>query len=270
MITGQILKEFAENNNLTIPPYRDYDECAALINKRNGACPCHPETRTCPCSESLEEIRNAPTDDVACCTCRFYCDQRYIAHWGETWKRQGIIKKQNKEETKTYQVRREIKNPETKQIIETLDRAARKLDKDDCGEATDILANEAERTECGICKQFLGTEASRMQFLDAEFNTDMEAYKKDKRRALERLEEIREIYVKVDESLDIDNIKGNDRTITSTTHRDDFHRCLSDVMTHPTMRTELPQSKERFKAANMYCAGKTKTMTEAIELLRGP
>lgn len=275
MVSGADLIRFGEQNGFAIPPYRDYDEWAALVNSRSGMCPCNSE-RMCPCIESIEEIANAPTDDVACCTCRFYCNERYINHWKSNWVKQGIIKESDetinerpKSTAKQQTPKREIKNEEIKGIMKTLEKARAKIKNDDPSAASDILMSEIENGHCEACGKTLDAEAHRALFLTKIHEIDEQAYEIDAARAMERLDEIILLYEKVDESLDIDEIPPRDENNPKTTHRDDYHRCLSDVMKHPMMKAEVTASKDRFKVANIFCTGKADTLTKAIELFKG-
>jgi len=259
MVSGQDLKNFAEQNGLLIPPYRDFDEWARLVNEKGGQCPCKPDAM-CPCPEAPLEIAEAQTDDLACCTCRFYCSERYINHWSDSWRKQGLIAKKVIPKEK-----RELKNEEIIQIIGTLNKAKTKLVKEDPDSATDLLQNEAEGNHCEACRSFMEAEAARAMFLSLENKIDLNAYKVDAQRAIERIDELILLYEQVDESLDTDKVETPKKGDLSDTHRDGYHECLSKALNHPTLKARVSASQDRFKVANIFCRGKAETLTKAIE-----
>jgi hypothetical protein len=258
-VTGRELKNFAEENGLLIPPYRDFDEWAKLVSAKGGQCPCNQE-KMCPCQDAITEINEAPTDDLACCTCRFYCSERYINHWSDSWRAQGLIAKKELPKEK-----RELKNEEIIQIINSLTRTKSKLEKEDPDSATDILQNEAEGNHCEACRSFMEAEAARAMFLSLENKIDVNAYKIDAKRAIDRIDELILLYEQVDESLDTDKVETPKKGDLSDTHRDGYHECLSKALNHPTLKARVPASQDRFKVANIFCRGKAATLTQAIE-----
>ena len=264
MVTGQELKAFAEEHDFLLPPYRDFDEWAKDLNANGGRCPCHPNDRMCPCQESINEIANAPTDDLACCTCRFYCSERYITHWEESWRAQGLIAKKELPKEK-----RTPTNPDIIMILDVLEKAKKKLLKDDPTSSMEILQDKVEYEEqnghCDACKLYMETEAARHMLLIKEFAINMPGYEKDKKRAIEQLDELIDLYEKVDESLDTDVVETPRKGDLSETHRDGYHECLSKALNHPTLKARVSASTNRFKVANLFCRGKTATLTEAIE-----
>lgn len=262
MVTGKELKNFAEEHGLLLPPYRDFDEWAKDVNENGGRCPCKP-TAMCPCPEAIDEITNAPTDDLACCTCRFYCSERYINHWESSWRAQGLIPKKELPREK-----RIVKNEEIIQIIDTLSKVKTKLEKDDPSSAMELLQNEAEGGHCDACKSFMEAEAARAMFLIKENAIDIHAFKTDAKRAIERLEELILLYEQVDESLDTDVVDTVRKGELSDTHRDGYHECLSKTLNHPTLKAQVQASKDRFKVANIFCRGKAETLTQAIEFFK--
>lgn len=260
MVTGTDLKNFAEEHGLLIPPYRDFDEWAKLINEKGGQCPCNP-AKMCPCPDAITEIANAPTNDIACCTCRFYCDERYIAHWEASWRAQGLIAKKELPREK-----RIVKNEEVQSIIETWTKVKTKLEKDDPSTAMEILQNGMEN-HCEACQMVMDAEASRLLFLIKENMIDVPAYEKDRKRALQRIDELILLYEQVDESLDLDSVEHPIKhKQPEGDYGSDYHRCMGEVLKHPTIIAEVP-SKKRFKVAAVFCAKKAETLPDAIEMV---
>lgn len=279
MVTGIELKNFGDEHGFFIPPYRDYDEWAINhINPLGGRCPCNKD-RTCPCIESIADIANAPTQDTECCTCRFYCSQGYIDHWTNEWKRQGLIKKEKQTNEKpdneepdneqTNVEQREIKNTDIREIVETLNEAARHIMLNDPGKAYEILSLLSETSHCSICVAVMRTEAARAMMLAEENTIEKEEYEIDKQRAMDRLKSWIDVYTKVDISMDVNEIPQKDETDKEQTKkegfRDTYHACMSKVMSHPEIKGTIEQPRERFGIAHMYCTGKAETVDKAIK-----
>lgn len=272
MINGRTLLDHEQINGLTHPPWRDLDDWAEEINRNEGHCLSHPE-RSCPCPESIEEINMAPDGEHAVCSCMMFCDDRHI----EYLKEKGQIQDQNGPRPKKEPVVIDIEsmhNKKLKDIVTMFDDSIELIKKGEPWKAVPLIEAELEKEQkrvesgggCDLCKTYLEESLARASMVDRTCDADTAACKIDTARTLNRFEELKILHYEVDKSLvenppKLDEIAPKDRTFKT-----DFHRCQSNVMKHPAVKSAVPDQHKRMGVASSYCAGKVKDINEAISL----
>lgn len=74
-------RRFAERNNLELATWCPLAMRAQQVVDRNGACPCHPDTRPhCPCKECIEECQRDGE-----CSCRVFVAPDWEERWKKKW-----------------------------------------------------------------------------------------------------------------------------------------------------------------------------------------
>lgn len=256
MITGRDLEIFEEQNRLTHPPYRNFNDWAEDINKNGGHCLCATD-RMCPCPESLDEIRLATDPKRACCTCTLFCDNRYLVAWNHTGAKKPI------EKVSIHPAKRgEIKNPEVKRIIETFEQAKKDISNDNAIGAYETLLNEGQEQHCEACQKFMMAEAHRALFLVHMVEADTGGYKAEKQRAVDKLNELIDLYYQVDvydpNAPTPTPMSEGPGPTKNKKFRSPYHECASGVLNDPGVKEMYPDRKERFAYAVAQCGTKSR------------
>ena len=74
MVTAKQLRDFAKEHGLIIHPARDPESWAEKIGANEGHCVCD-FGRTCPCPESIDEVKSS---ERGACVCTFFVSERYL------------------------------------------------------------------------------------------------------------------------------------------------------------------------------------------------
>jgi len=71
------VEQLLDETGWHVHPKRGMDVFSDLVRNKNGRCPCAPETRTCPCKEIHQDMkeRNA-------CKCTCIVNDEYLEQWG--------------------------------------------------------------------------------------------------------------------------------------------------------------------------------------------
>jgi hypothetical protein len=281
------LKDFATQNKIKIIPYREImlDEWAKMILENNGHCLCADE-RMCPCTESIEEITSKTDGKYAACTCTFYCDNRYIDYWKESWKTQNEQEQEKAEIVTKTEVKSnyEPKIPEIKNAIKVLAKVRDSL-AELSGEDTDEIMNtitenetlvmdDAEQHECKECADAMSGIARKLGFLVGECEIDPFSCATERDLTLQRIDALKAAFITVDKTQSGQQETTTDETPIGTTEepakttdepQDDFHKCTSNLM-----KTELKEVERGVKmcAAAKMCGKDKLPMDEAIKICR--
>lgn len=73
-IANNILKHLVENSLIINPYFSLYDWAKKIV--RSGGCPCVPNRKTCPCAESLNDIK-----EEGICKCKFIMNSEYYFNY---------------------------------------------------------------------------------------------------------------------------------------------------------------------------------------------
>jgi len=289
MVTGRQLADFEMAHNLTHPPYVDLDDYAEKLNQNGGVCLCDPN-RTCPCTQSVEEIGDADDEDAAC-VCRLFCDQRYAAFWEKSWKKyrrtqekeeqraaalaealvpmeptqDEAIEEETERELTVEDEEYEAKNESLASMLNALREAKELIINDENAEAFDVLQKEMENhIDCDLCMGVLDAESARALLLAKECEVDNKACKTDSERAIGRIDDLIKRFVDLDKDLIENPIIPELESIGKEqpkereeggerTFKDKFHECVSKTL--PVLKEEMPGSspQERFKEATAKC-----------------
>lgn len=254
MITARDLELFEQQHGLRHPPYRDFNQWAESINNNGGACHCVP-TRTCPCIEALDDIANSKDEKRACCACTLFCDERYLKAW--KYDIQQTPSKPQEKRTTTTTEDDEIQNQEVADIINVLITAKKQLQNGKIMSAHTTLNNELDKRHCEACLLFLEAEAHRAYFLDSINKADEAAYRVDLRRAVERLDELVDLYRQVDKMEHGEQVDLPHEQITSErTYKSPYHKCTGETMKSQAVKDAYPDRKQRFAYAVSQCSTK--------------
>jgi len=283
MITGEDLTAFASEHGLIIP-WKDVDEWADMINSNDGKCICN-ENRTCPCEESLDDVkRENPENQI--CACFLFSSQAY----SDKWKAGEKDKDTKKQPKQTHEKKIEAvfvdekyvpETPEIKTDIDALKSARELIERDQFNDANEVLMEAANKPGgCGICAGYLLAEAKRVELVEAvcscgESQFDVKRCKEEKQKAKNAQNGMINLFIEVDkvstpEASGVDELmeeKGNDvATVDGNGERkfrDEYHRCLSEKAQSTLLKDLTPQGK--LCVAMKQCSKHQMTEDDAIE-----
>lgn len=255
------IQEHAKTNGFSIIPSRDINRWADEIAKNNGHCLCAVE-RTCPCPESIDEIRTAKDPKEARCTCTILCDERYLEAWGynKTTQPTKVAAKRQPSEGGAY----EFKNPKLKAFVDTLLSARKNIEKGELEEAATKLRDESENNDCGTCRMFVGLEARRVSFLSTACEEFPDLCERETAMTTGMIDNLIDFYKKVDQQIDNESepAPAVPAPPGQKVYKSEYHACLGGTLKDPTVQA-LPDRRERFCIAQQVCTGRAATLEEA-------
>lgn len=279
--TAERLVRFAKENNIWIAPFRDPEEWAREINENDGKCLCDP-SRTCPCPQSVVEIKNAKTPDEATCLCVFYCSDGYIEWYKKTMmveddkitsRAEEVEKKLNEEKEKEEKGEyeeidiRRIRNQMVRDLLMTFTKIKVAVRNSDYESAYEYIEIEKERNTCGICRNYMEEIKKRIEVINdvEKWEPDRRVLKNEKENLEKRINYLMNLYYKVDEemsSLSTTNIEGESNP---------YHGCLSTLLKDREVISDInkiePDRKTQFAIITAWCANKGMTFDEAIRMV---
>jgi hypothetical protein len=179
----------------------------------------------------------------------------------------------------------EIKNPEIKAAVETLQAAREALEQSKSDDNTIEIIEAAERGimedvskhSCGQCASYMAGLGSKMRFLAEQCRDDPISCAIETKQTQQRIDEMEQTFREVDSDLAIDGkeqeIAGEDIEIPVRTYRDDFHACTSQLLGSGEIELtggETGSDAQRMKVciASKMCSKAKTTKEEAMEICK--
>ena len=280
MITTEDLLNFAQENGLNVHPTNPLDQHVERVNTGNGACPCDPEHRTCPCEEAISDCNDTTKPEKErCCTCRVFVSTDYVDAWGygstpnkKSKGKKTIVTAQPildddvvPVQSADSEVPKEVFDQSMK-IVATVKHAKGMLNKDPA-QASEYLMSAIDELGCPTCEAYFVASALKAQAAAVMCTSGGEEDCKIAQREAETgLERIIDLYQKV---------AGVTPSVSPTKPADKRRACISQNIKSDAVNGAIdafhitdPKAIRniRFFITTKMCSSNPITVEEGIEL----